>query len=49
MKIKIHKKYIKDDLLSFITFENKKDFEVIFCNYGASIYGLNFFMTMVMI
>ena len=40
MKIKIHKKYIKDDLLSFITFENKKDFEVIFCNYGASIYSI---------
>ena len=40
MKIKAYKKYINEDLLSFITFENKNDLEVVFCNYGASIYSI---------
>ena len=40
MKIKIYKKYIDNNLISFISFTNKNEFEVIFSNYGASIYAI---------
>ena len=40
MKIKISKKYVDNNLLSFISMTNQNDFEVVFCNYGASIYSI---------
>lgn len=40
MRIKIYKKQINNELMSFIIFENKNNLEVVFCNYGASIYSL---------
>ena len=40
MRIKISKKYVNNDLISFISLTNKNDFEVVFCNFGASIYAI---------
>lgn len=40
MKIQISKKYVDNNLLSYITFINKNDFKVVFCSLGASIYSV---------
>lgn len=40
MKISIKKKYVKNNILSKITFVNSNDFEVCFSNYGAMIYSI---------
>ena len=40
MRIKISKKYIDNNLISFISMTNNNDFEVVFCNFGASIYSI---------
>lgn len=40
MKIEISKKYMKGNLISFISFTNKNDFKVVFSSAGASIYAI---------
>jgi len=40
MKIEISKRYMKDNLVSFITLTNKNNFKVVLCSLGASIYSI---------
>lgn len=40
MKIEISKRYIKDNLVSFISLTNKNNFKVVLCSLGASIYSI---------
>ena len=40
MKIEISKRYMGEQLVSFISFTNRNDFKVTFCSLGASIYAI---------
>ena len=40
MKIEISKKYMKGQLISFVTFTNKNDFKVKLCSLGACLYAV---------
>ena len=40
MKIEISKKYMNNNLISFVSFTNKNDFKVVFSSLGASIYAI---------
>ena len=40
MKVEIFKKYMKEQLVTFISFTNKNDFKTVFCSLGASIYAI---------
>lgn len=40
MKIEISKRYMKENLISFISLTNKNNFKVILCSLGASIYSI---------
>ncbi len=40
MKIEIKKRYINNNLISFISFTNKNEFKTVFSSLGASIYAI---------
>lgn len=40
MKIELSKRYMKDNLISFISITNKNNFKVVLCSLGACIYSI---------